>query len=460
MATALAVRPGPAAAARPVFVVRAASLAIVALPLLRPAALGNVTPADGFLALLVAATLTWVGVTSTPIGVPYLVPVALGIVAGGAAAVHAGLTAQLSTSLPLVQDGWLLMCAAALFNVLRDARTVRTVLRAWAASGFAWAVILLAGSITGQTAITGVNERTGGRVALTLGDSNYAANYFLVSLLISIACGYPRTRRWRFIAGAFMLLAIVMTGSNGGVLCAALSLAGLGVIGVRRRFGTMFAIAFAASMLLVAVVQVGECTDRPIFGQSDGVCLVHVGSLVEHAKTSDVKVIADGVGRAGQSTSQRGELLQESSTVFRSSSLWGIGATQIKVELARRQVPFVKEAHNDYAAALIERGALGALSLVVLIGAVFLRLLPIVGDGLRASMASVLPRPEALVWAVAVMGLAGWFYEVLHLRHLWALLAIVAAISHWGAADRAEDGGVPRGLVPISRTTVKEPALP
>jgi len=386
--------------------------------------------------------------------------VALAVIAGGAAAVHAGLATDLATTLPLVQDVWLLLWAVALFNVLRDHRTVRTVLRAWAVSGIGWAALLLVGVFTGQAFITGVSDRTGQRVAMTLGDSNYAANYFLVSMLIAIACGYPRCRRWRWLGCALMLVAIVLTGSNGGILSTALSLGALAVMGTRRSFGTVFAVAVACALGFVALVQLGDCGDRPLLSRGGGLCVVHLASLERQAKASNVKVIADGVGRAGQSTSQRGELLEESRSVFHSSSLWGIGATQIKRELARRQVPFIKEAHNDYVAALIERGVLGALAVVVLIGAVVLRSLPISSAGLRPSFAAVVPRPEALMCAVMVMALAGWFYEVLHLRHLWALLAILAAVGHWGAADSPDADDLPSTFLPISRTHAEEPTLP
>jgi hypothetical protein len=442
--------------------VRLVSLAVVALPLLRPAALGNATPADLFILVALAAATAWAGLTAAKVGVPYLVPVALTVIAGGAAAVHGGLPTDLATTVPLVQDVWLLLWAAALFNVLRDHRTVRTVLRTWAVSGIGWAGLLLVGVFTGQAFITGVSDRTGQRVALTLGDSNYAANYFLVSMLIAVACGYPRARRWRWLGCALMLWAIVLTGSNGGILGTAMSLGALAVISTRRTFGMMFAVALACSLVFGTLVQIGDCGDRALLTRGGGLCVVHLASLERQAKASNVKVIADGVGRASQSTSQRGELLEESKSVFRSSSLWGIGPTQVKRELARRQVPFVKEAHNDYVAALIERGVLGALALVVLIGAVVLRSLPTVNAGLRPSYVEVLPRPEALVCAVLVMALAGWFYEILHLRHLWALLALLAAIGHWGAAAPADahSDEVPSAFVPISRTHAEESTLP
>jgi hypothetical protein len=46
--------------------------------------------------------------------------------------------------------------------------------------------------------------------------------------------------------------------------------------------------------------------------------------------------------------------------------------------------------------------------------------------------AGIVVRPNALVGAVAGTLVAGTVYELLHVRHVWALFAIVAALSIWG----------------------------
>jgi hypothetical protein len=40
----------------------------------------------------------------------------------------------------------------------------------------------------------------------------------------------------------------------------------------------------------------------------------------------------------------------------------------------------------------------------------------------------VVPRPELLVAALAAIAVSAMFYEVLHFRHVWALLGLVAAL--------------------------------
>jgi hypothetical protein len=46
----------------------------------------------------------------------------------------------------------------------------------------------------------------------------------------------------------------------------------------------------------------------------------------------------------------------------------------------------------------------------------------------RAEVSVLVPRPEYLLGLVVAFGIAGFFYEVLHFRHLWALLGLGAGI--------------------------------
>ena len=92
-------------------------------------------------------------------------------------------------------------------------------------------------------------------------------------------------------------------------------------------------------------------------------------------------------------------------------------------------------AHDDYAASLVERGVLGALALVCLFVIVLARCRRIAARGLRPSYASIFPRPELLGAAVIGMFISAMFYQVLHFRHLWALLGLVAAVDLWGRRD-------------------------
>ena len=123
-------------------------------------------------------------------------------------------------------------------------------------------------------------------------------------------------------------------------------------------------------------------------------------------------------------------LLTENFAVYQSGGggIFGTGPGGTKPLLASRQSAYVKEAHNDWMAALIERGAPGVLALGLLVGAVAL-------TAARVSRRTGPEPPSAgpatrLYWlAAAAMSVAvfGWFHEALHFRHAWALFGLLAA---------------------------------
>jgi O-antigen ligase len=92
----------------------------------------------------------------------------------------------------------------------------------------------------------------------------------------------------------------------------------------------------------------------------------------------------------------------------------------------------VKEAHDDYLAALLERGVIGLAGLLLLLGTVAFRGLGTTGSRLRPGFEAIIARPNALLGAVLGTFVASTVYELLHLRHLWALFGIVAALAIWG----------------------------
>ena len=53
---------------------------------------------------------------------------------------------------------------------------------------------------------------------------------------------------------------------------------------------------------------------------------------------------------------------------------------------------------------------------------------------MRPDYADIFPRPELLGAAVIGMFISAMFYQVLHFRHLWALLGIIAAVRPVGLA--------------------------
>ena len=94
--------------------------------------------------------------------------------------------------------------------------------------------------------------------------------------------------------------------------------------------------------------------------------------------------------------------------------------------------PFEKEAHDDYMAALIERGVIGFLGVLLLVASIGRRTLSVAAGRLTEGYAAVVVRPNALLGAVAGTAVAGLVYELFHVRHVWALFAFVAAVQIWG----------------------------
>jgi len=110
--------------------------------------------------------------------------------------------------------------------------------------------------------------------------------------------------------------------------------------------------------------------------------------------------------------------------------LLGQGPVSTKPRLQHELAPLAKEAHNDYFAALTERGILGLLGLLVLVLGLGTRTISVLTPPVER-FAGVLVNPNALVGAVVGTMAAMTVYELLHVRHVWALFAIIAALHLW-----------------------------
>ncbi|HEX9356179.1 MAG TPA: hypothetical protein VF933_20465, partial [Streptosporangiaceae bacterium] len=161
--------------------------------------------------------------------------------------------------------------------------------------------------------------------------------------------------------------------------------------------------------------------------------------LVQQAQASS-PLLKDSIGRQAESSGSRSTVLAESQKLyFTGDTPFGIGPGGTKAAFQAHQYGYVKMAHDDYAAALLERGVLGSVALICLLVIVAARCRRIATRPLRPEYASIFPRPELLGAAVIGMCISAMFYQVLHFRHLWALLGIIAALDLWGRRDR-DDG--------------------
>jgi O-antigen/teichoic acid export membrane protein/O-antigen ligase len=398
--------------------------AIWALPLLRPAGPGNTGPVDLVLSLAVIAAMLWLSGRRAVIRLPFAIPVGVSILAGTLASLVAYSHAYVSVGgglLAVTQDAFILAWALAVANLGRDTGMLQSMTRAWAISATVWSALMILGVLGHVSALSGETVRTGSRAAFTLGDPNLAADYFLVSLFVLRAARYPGRTVLRWACAAVIVAGIIFTGSNGGMLALLFATLAGAVFGLARRRGAAAAVAATAVIVLGGVAAVS---------------VLHVQTIVEQSQASG-SLLSNSVGRQAESSGSRGTILAETEQLyFTGDNLLGIGPQGTKLAFQAHLYSYVKEAHDDYTAALIERGLLGALALVTLLVMVLVRCRRIASRPLRPEFAEIIPRPELLGAAVLAVLLSAMFYQVLHFRHVWALFGLVAALDLWGRADR------------------------
>src|SRR5262249_53481081 len=146
---------------------------------------------------------------------------------------------------------------------------------------------------------------------------------------------------------------------------------------------------------------------------------ISLQSIQSKAHDSRYAFIRDGIGRSPQSAGQRQMLLHESIHLYEQGNPLGDGPVSTKPRLEKEMVALVKEAHDDYFAALIERGPIGFIGIVLLIGSLGLRGGAVATRRLSSGFADVVVRPNALAGALAGTMVAMTVYELLHVRHVW-----------------------------------------
>jgi O-antigen ligase len=385
--------------------------AVAMLPFLKPSGPGNSSAVDVLIALSIGVTLFWAGYTRQELRLPYALAVAL-IMIGGAVASLAGPLPEIGL-LAVVQDLFLLAWCAVIVNVARSASALKWLMRAWTWSAFGWAVLMIGAVATGNLAVAGITERAGVRASLTFGDPNYAANYFFLALMMVMATQTPRHRVLRLVVYAALLAALALTGSNGGLLCFAIGAAVVTASFVARRWGL---IPLLAAMCAVAILVVLA----PIAAQSL--------PIEAWARDSGQPLLRDSIGRSSQSAQERAWLIQETIELFKQGVPWGLGPGSTKPLLQSQLAPYAYETHDDYIESIVERGVIGALGMLVLIGSVAVRTWSVATRPLPGDLADVFPRTAPLVGAVLGLAVSATYYQILHFRHVWVFLAVLAAL--------------------------------
>ncbi|QFG24129.1 O-antigen ligase [Actinomadura sp. WMMB 499] len=412
------------------------SLGIASLPMLMPAGLppgpGNTGLPDLVLVVLTVATLLWAGKRKVPVRWPFLLPTLLTIIAGGIAAYvnQAGL-------LTLAKDLFVLFWGVCVANLCRDPRLLRVAVRSFVGFGTLYAVVLIAGFVLGIDAMSG-KQPDGMRAMFTFGDANYASNWFICVFFIVRATRTPHAPWKRYAVLGILLVAELLTGSNGGLLSLLVALVLGHLFRLFREGRTYRAVATACLAGVVAGGGVLAVTTVDVQPYLDRISAIH-------------PVLRDSIGRTtDSSTATRSTVFTTTGEMIAEQPHpWGIGPGETVNAMMDRQETYVREAHNDYIASTLERGFLGGVALIVLVFALLLTCTRIARRGaLTGEYARIVPRPEMFGALVAVFLISGMFYETLHYRHGWAIFGLIAALHLFGrrgAADRplteAEAGG-------------------
>jgi O-antigen ligase len=395
--------------------------AFVTQPAVTPTGPGNSSPVDVLTLISLIAAAIWATTSRLRLRAPYLLGAGLMILAGVVGGVNGPLPG--TSAIAVIQDVVLITWCTAGVAVASTPHRLRLLAASWASSATVCALILVIGSLLHITAITGVVPREGNRVLFTFGDPNYAATYWVLSIFIVYAARVPQ-RRWLRCGGYIVLLwALALTESNGGAVELMSGCGLLILVAVYRKRG----LVASAALLFAAAASVTIAVE-----------LVSVSSLQTWARQSGNALLVNSLGRSNDSSSQRSQLIAESFQLYSTDGILGSGPGTTKDLLTARSYAYAKEAHNDYLAALTERGPLGLIGILVLASSALWRT-----TRLLAPQAAIdLPRPAGLVAAAFAVALAASYYEILHFRFVWALLALIA-VAAYQADDRSQVG--PRG---------------
>jgi O-antigen ligase len=339
----------------------------------------------------------------------YLVPTLLLVLAGllaGAVSAYPGQSVK-----TLATDLYLLLVALTVTRVVSaPGPWARRASVGWVAGATAWtAPLLLSAAGVVPTAAWGVLMTSEDRALGTFANPNLAGSYYCISLFVVLAVV---ERAWlRRLLVVPLLVAVALTGSMAAFIGTGL---GAAVLLVRRllrglRPSAPDRVRTAAGLLTASLVAVL------------GIAVAGPALATVPAALSGTPVLDNSIGRLDRSDSSRLLLWSLGFRTFEGDVVVGVGPGTAGVELAKVSEQG-KSLHSDLLASLLERGLLGAAALLLLLGATLVTAWRVAVRG-----AAGLACPAAL--AVAVLSVLPGLvtHEVLHFRHVWMLLGLLAA---------------------------------
>jgi len=352
---------------------------------------------------------------------PFALPVFVALV--GSVLAMSNAVSPPASLMALLKDAYLYLWFVALVAVLQPRGALRGLRLAWVATAcFAALVVFVQAAASGHLSLQEMLIANRGQRARAVGtfiNPNMFADYLLFSIFMVL--GLVNQVRWRVLgpALALIVMALLSTKSNGGLISVVAgllvwALAGAWARGMsRHRMAGMAALGLGvviASVWLHSELGVGD-------------------ALVQRVGTLSY------VGRISDSSQQREHIWHRLEESYARSPL-GIGPKNSSEQTLgiggrERQESFrSKEAHDDYLSFAVERGPLGLAGLLLgtwMAVAMVLRGRRQLDRRLGSAVAG------GALWAaflgtLAASSVHSLVLEKLHFRHFWLFLAVVTAM--------------------------------
>jgi O-antigen ligase len=305
----------------------------------------------------------------------------------------------------------------------------------WTVAALAWATVILAGylhllpqSVEHLLQIRPNSRRGAGA---SRNNPNLAASYMLISFFVLLASPWPRSRPARIIGAVWLLCAMFVTGSLGGLLGLVTGCT-VWAFGILRRAGRTAeqVRGLAGVTLLVGAVGV---TGLVMATQVPRPSLAGVSAVSDRAKGGTLN---NSVGRADKSFAGRLGLWSQAVTKTGPRAIVGVGPGEAKDELQisngavnhQTNTLNIHSMHSDFLGFLIERGVIGLVGLLLLYAALARRTWRVLATGSVRGIGVA-----ALGAALAANAADSFFHETFHFRHailLFGLLWVAADLAH------------------------------
>jgi O-antigen ligase len=346
--------------------------------------------------------------------VPVVVPFAVPLIVIGAASLLAVTNARSvgASALSLAQDAYLVAWFVLLVAVMSRQGNLRPVALAWVVVSDLAALVCIAqaaqaGAFPGQ-----LLSAEGFRPAGTFYGANMAADYFVLSVFVALTVGRGgRSAAFALASIALLVVALLVTKSNGSLIALVIGLAAAGIVWAMRGEGARLR-RLGGLALLAAVVVLGSF------------------AAIEWGALGDARRIGEAgmLGRMEKSSTSRQAIWSQLAGRLVRNPL-GIGpgnSVHQSVAIGYRVRPSAsfqsKEAHSDYIAYAVERGPLGLVGHLLWVAA---------GLALVLGGRGPAPRLEwlraAFAGGLVATAVHSAVIEKLHFRHYWLFLALACA---------------------------------